>query len=403
MAATKSTTFGNMPHRNGTYVGSYAGGGSLDVMPDLHLKMSKKIAQLTKVVYTLNTKNDEHDSVIEYLKEEHEQEIQQFLMQTKDRVSELQSRIEDHEERREKVEHLEGLLRQEREKRKQSMEEFESFKISAKEREENLLAECGQKLSTNSKQLLEAKSSFEKQLKSFEKTREMLEKDKDNAVEDLVRSHHEELDQLMKAHRVRYDEVLKDKEKLRQELEEKIKNLSSSPEAFHAERERLEGDYGTKLEKLKSFYEKELLVANETIRRAESTVKVSQQREADLRNSWKNQEKQYKDRISVLRKELDASKDLVSDLENRLLDVENEATLKSQGTVEMKQKLDDALKNISDLTKELRIAKNEVEVSQKRCEGLTDELSIKSCKFSYFKLFGAILGCCLCYYSLSTP
>ena len=28
--------------------------------PDLHLKMSKKIAQLTKVIYHLNTKNDDH-------------------------------------------------------------------------------------------------------------------------------------------------------------------------------------------------------------------------------------------------------------------------------------------------------------------------------------------------------
>lgn len=32
-----------------------------DVFPDLHHKMSKKIAQLTKVIYHLNTKNEDHE------------------------------------------------------------------------------------------------------------------------------------------------------------------------------------------------------------------------------------------------------------------------------------------------------------------------------------------------------
>ena len=33
-----------------------------DVFPDLHHKMSKKIAQLTKVIYHLNTKNEDRQA-----------------------------------------------------------------------------------------------------------------------------------------------------------------------------------------------------------------------------------------------------------------------------------------------------------------------------------------------------
>jgi hypothetical protein len=33
-------------------------GASSEVFPDLHHKMSKKIAQLTKVIYHLNTRNE---------------------------------------------------------------------------------------------------------------------------------------------------------------------------------------------------------------------------------------------------------------------------------------------------------------------------------------------------------
>ena len=39
-------------------------GASSDVFPDLHHKMSKKIAQLTKVIYHLNTRNEVLSSFI---------------------------------------------------------------------------------------------------------------------------------------------------------------------------------------------------------------------------------------------------------------------------------------------------------------------------------------------------
>lgn len=41
------------------------GGGSIqagEIFPDLHHKMSKKIAQLTKVIYHLNTKNEDRQA-----------------------------------------------------------------------------------------------------------------------------------------------------------------------------------------------------------------------------------------------------------------------------------------------------------------------------------------------------
>lgn len=360
---------------------NFKAGNGLDVTPDLHLKMSKKIAQLTKVVYALNTKNDEQDSIVEYLKEQHENEMRQLLSHTKSRVNELQQRIEKYEQKKADFGNLERRLREESKKRTQVLEEFERFKISAKEREDKLHEENEMKASKSVEQLLETKNNFQKQLESFKKTRELLEKDKDKAMEDLVGKHHEELDQLMKAHRVRYDEAVRDKEKLKQDLESKIKDLSNSPEVFRAEREKIEREYIAKLEKLKTLFEKELAHAKETTAKAEASLKASQQKETDLRNSWKNQEKQYKDRILVLRKDLDITKDLVSELESKLSDVSREAALKSEGSAEMRRKLDQAFKNVDELTKELRQTKNEMQVTLKRSEGLADELSNKTRKY----------------------
>eukprot|EP00961_Rhodomonas_salina_P204260 2756300-Rhodomonas_salina.1 len=46
-----------------------------NLFPDLHHKMSKKIAQLTKVIYHLNTKNEEHTDDLSALSDAYETEI----------------------------------------------------------------------------------------------------------------------------------------------------------------------------------------------------------------------------------------------------------------------------------------------------------------------------------------
>jgi hypothetical protein len=46
-----------------------------NLFPDLHHKMSKKIAQLTKVIYHLNSKNEEHNDDLTSLADAYETEI----------------------------------------------------------------------------------------------------------------------------------------------------------------------------------------------------------------------------------------------------------------------------------------------------------------------------------------
>lgn len=45
-------------------------------VPDLHYKMSKKIAQLTKVIYQLNSRNDDQEAELSALNASHENEIE---------------------------------------------------------------------------------------------------------------------------------------------------------------------------------------------------------------------------------------------------------------------------------------------------------------------------------------
>jgi hypothetical protein len=67
---------------------------SSEIFPDLHHKMSKKIAQLTKVIYHLNTKNEDHAMEVEQLTANHQLEIQQILRDAANRINKFKEAIE---------------------------------------------------------------------------------------------------------------------------------------------------------------------------------------------------------------------------------------------------------------------------------------------------------------------
>ena len=52
------------------------------VTPDMLYKLSKKIAQLTKVIYSLNTKNDDLEVDLEAVKASYEEKLQKLSIPT---------------------------------------------------------------------------------------------------------------------------------------------------------------------------------------------------------------------------------------------------------------------------------------------------------------------------------
>lgn len=59
-------------------VASPIGSGDQNELKEIHVKMSKKIAQLTKVIYQLNTKNEDNDQKIKYLTDKHTQQLEEL-------------------------------------------------------------------------------------------------------------------------------------------------------------------------------------------------------------------------------------------------------------------------------------------------------------------------------------
>jgi hypothetical protein len=355
-----------------------------EVTPDLHLKMSKKIAQLTKVIYALNTKNDEHDAFVESLKNSHEEELHQLIAETKSRIGSFESRLGVVSEQKSKIEMLESIVSQEKLQKEEALAEFEILKRQHEDKQSQLREQYADKIHSISKEILSSKKEFDDRLRDFQAMRRKLEEDRDKMVDDLSSKHHDELEQLMKAHRVRYDEVVREKQKMEHEYKERedvIKErLNSSSSLASDERKKLEKEYQGKAEKLKTFYEKELDALRAVHASSETNSKSLEEREKQLKTEWNVQERLLKDRISELLNRQSDREHEMSTLRNQISDLQG-ITEGRKGVFEnMSLQLDESKQETSSALSDVRELQSELMIFRKRCEEKGAEIARQSSK-----------------------
>ncbi|XP_037991566.1 protein FAM184B isoform X3 [Motacilla alba alba] len=127
----------NNIHQPGTCNGSKAARSSSaeQCSREMHVKMCKKIAQLTKVIYALNTKNDEHEDSIQALREAHEEEIQKILAETRETILQCKSKAEEEQLLRKHIQALEIAVAQHKRLKEEAIAELILCKKQAEEKE----------------------------------------------------------------------------------------------------------------------------------------------------------------------------------------------------------------------------------------------------------------------------
>ncbi|XP_015718287.1 protein FAM184B isoform X3 [Coturnix japonica] len=127
----------NKSRQPGTCNGSKAPRGSSaeGYNKEIHMQMCKKIAQLTKVIYALNTKNDEHEDSIQALREAHEEEVQLILAEMRETILQYKSKAEEEQLLRKRIQVLETAVEQHRRVKEEALTELTLFKKQVEERE----------------------------------------------------------------------------------------------------------------------------------------------------------------------------------------------------------------------------------------------------------------------------
>ncbi|KAF7248283.1 hypothetical protein EYD10_05835, partial [Varanus komodoensis] len=126
---------------NGSSKTSHPCSSSDDCDQEMHMKMCKKIAQLTKVIYALNTKNDEYEASMQALKEAHQEEIQHILAETQETVLQYQNKVEEAQELQNYIQFLEEALKKHRQRKEEVSSEVTPCKKQIDEEELQIEAE----------------------------------------------------------------------------------------------------------------------------------------------------------------------------------------------------------------------------------------------------------------------
>ncbi|KAM8800617.1 protein FAM184B [Rhynchonycteris naso] len=279
-------------HAPGTCPGSKADahGGTcwrMDCDPEMHVKMCKKIAQLTKVIYALNTRQDETEASMEALREAHQEELQTAVAETKARLRQEEGRAEEEALLR-RIRTLEGALELQKRRTQEALAQSATCRLETKERELRVEAEHAERILSLSKEMLELKADYEKRLQH-------LAGHEAPPWGQLAQGSPEPNAELSSGAEMR--DVLLEVERLR------------------AENQQLSKDYSRKAEELQATYERE----NEAIRQAmQQSVSEAlwqwQEKETDLRKNFQAQESALQAQVRKLEGDLEHRGRKISDL-----------------------------------------------------------------------------------------
>ncbi|XP_077343160.1 protein FAM184A isoform X4 [Lithobates pipiens] len=324
---------------------AHQAGLNMEYTADLHLKMSKKIAQLTKVIYALNTRNDEHESGVQAIKEAHEEEIQQILAETREKILQYKNKVSEETELKRKIQALEESLEEHKKMKHQALTEFEVYKHRVEDMQLCSEAQHVQRVVTMSREVEEIRKRFEERIRSFMQLQVQFEKDKRAALEELRASHRIEIQDLLKAQHNQHATINKGQETLEEMHRLQVEDLNKKLEDLRLERKKLHEDYEAKLSKAQAFYEHELEALKRSQLFTAESLHVCKQKEAELKREFQNQEAILQKNLGILKTEFQV--------------VQEEAASLREKCQKLQASLSSAESNVQVLQKQLETVKQE--------------------------------------------
>uniref|UniRef100_A0AAR2K935 Protein FAM184A/B N-terminal domain-containing protein n=1 Tax=Pygocentrus nattereri TaxID=42514 RepID=A0AAR2K935_PYGNA len=357
----------------------YESGLTMEYTQDLHLKMSKKIAQLTKVIYALNTKNDEHEEAIQSLKEAHEDEVQHILTETREKILQYKSKMGDEAELKRRLQSLEESVELHEHMKRQALAEFEMYRQRMEDTQLCAEAQHTQRVVSMSREVEEMRHDFEEKLRSFSQVQAQFEQEKLRTLEELKSVHRQELQELLETQQSQSASSCLDQEKLAELHRAELEALMERVEELTQDKVRLVEEYEAKLGKAQAFYEREL----EAMRRAQQLTTENllawKRTEVELRKEFQVQEAALQRTLCKLRSELQRAQEEAResrDKTNRLQASDDIKMAFSQQ--ELHKQLEEAIQDGEIWVMQLKDTEYELEGSRDRVQQQATEILHKA-------------------------
>uniref|UniRef100_A0A3Q3NAB1 Uncharacterized LOC113127602 n=1 Tax=Mastacembelus armatus TaxID=205130 RepID=A0A3Q3NAB1_9TELE len=356
----------------------YDGNLTLEYTQDLHLKMSKKIAQLTKVIYALNTKNDEHEEEIESLKEAHEDEVQHIVTETRDKIMQYKSKIADEADLRRRLASLEESVELHEHMKRQALAEFEMYRQRMEDSQLCTEAQHTQRVVSMSREVEEMRRDFEEKLRAFSQAQAQFEAEKRRALEELRATHRQEVEELLNNQQNQSVSSTEDQEKLAELHRQEVEALMERVEELTKDKVRLVEEYEAKLAKAQEYYERELEAMRRTHQLTTENLLAWKRTEVELRKEFQAQEAALQRSLSKLRSELQKAQEEARenrDKTNRL----QTSLANAEGTIKnLHKQLEEAIQDGEIWVMQLKDTEYELESSRERVQQQATEILHKA-------------------------
>ncbi|XP_059324173.1 protein FAM184A isoform X4 [Ammospiza nelsoni] len=340
--------------------------------------MSKKIAQLTKVIYALNTKNDEHEAAIQALKDAHEEEIQQILAETREKILQYKSKVAEEMDLKRKIQVLEESLEDHKKMKHQALTEFEAYKDRVEDMQLCAEAQHVQRVVTMSREVEEIRKKFEERLRSFIQLQVQYEKDKRTALEELKAAHRLEIQELLKTHQSQNATLSKGQEKMEELHRLELEDLNNKVEELRLEKKKLIEDYEGKLSKAQSFYEHEL----DSLKRSQlftaESLHACKEKEVELRKEFQNQESMLRKNLGKLKTELQMVQDEAASLREKCQKLQVALGTAENNVQVLQKQLEDVKEEEMSLLSKHKEVESELAAARERLQQQATDLVLKA-------------------------
>ena len=214
---------------------------------DIHNKMNKKIAQLTKVIYHLNTRNEDHQSELDVLSYNYQVELQQIARDAASKIAKFKDLVDG----RKLVSALEAqmvaLKKQFEADKQQAMHDLEMHKEKVEEREKKMSKEYQTKVDKQHKDIGLMNSSFQDKLGLLEglnqdlrKALETTRSSSSTGIDELKRKHEKDVAELMASNNDRMQQTVVEHAKEKTTMQEE--HRLALAQALQDLSERLKGE-----------------------------------------------------------------------------------------------------------------------------------------------------------------
>ncbi|RXM28534.1 Protein FAM184B [Acipenser ruthenus] len=330
----------------------------------MHMKMCKKIAQLTKVIYVLNNKCDEHELTLQALRDAHEEEIQHIMEEMQGKIQQYKSRVGEEMDLRQRLQALDEALEQHKLRKEEALADFNAYRRQTEERELRTETEHAERIMSLSKEMLDMKKNFENKLQNFDQLKEQLEQDKEKAVTELERVSQESLslqDECQVLRRSSVDE----RGRLEEMCNSKTQALWEEVEELRTEKLKLTEECSHNICSLKAEHEEQQKALKRTLQQSMTdTLKQWQQQELEQR-------KALQQKLKRTEGELDAKG-------QRLNDCKRHAVKLQERIQELETQLQEARCKVSEAVANMRKSEEELSVAKERLILQEDEILNKS-------------------------